>query len=71
MYLEGKRLCSRTAVSFISEGEMKDYIVVLANSRQELVDQVNARMKEGYTLVGGVSMVLDGLSIRLAQAMAK
>ena len=71
MYLEGKRLCSRTAVSFISEGEMKDYIVVLANTRQQLVNQVNERLKEGYVLVGGVSVWMGTDGVGLAQAMVK
>ena len=50
---------------------MKDYIVVLADSRQGLVDQVNERLKEGYVLVGGVAVDSDMKVAVLFQAMAK
>lgn len=50
---------------------MTDYIVVLANTRQSLVDQVNARLKEGYVLQGGVCTAAEGQNGFFVQAMVK
>lgn len=50
----------------------KKYIVVLAGSTEDLESSVSAKLSQGYTLVGGVSIsIIEGTSDEgtYAQAM--
>lgn len=49
---------------------ISEYIVVKEDLLNRFVDEVNEKIKEGYTTVGGVNTVIDGHKYYI-QAMAK
>lgn len=50
---------------------MKDYVVVHAKNCAELESSVNRKLSEGYQLIGGVGVAIDGACARIFQALAK
>ena len=50
---------------------MTDYIVVKERNLPNFTAEVNEKIKQGYTTVGGVSKTTEGVHYYYMQAMAK
>jgi hypothetical protein len=52
---------------------MKDYILVQHATEEKLIEAVNAKFKEGYIALGGISVIMSRTTYFavLTQAMAK
>ena len=52
-------------------GTMNDYIILKELSSEKLAENVSNKIKQGYSLVGGVSVAVDKLVKIYAQALIK
>ena len=67
--------CERKIQEIKKEQALKPYIILTQfavdyyNAAERLAEQVNVKKVEGYSCVGGISTIKEGLGYRFAQAM--